>query len=155
MSQKHSSSDKTTLITPVQVMFFDTDSAGVVNNISYLRFIETARTLLAVKLGLDWKKMAETLIYPVITRTEIDYRRPAFVGDQLEVHASLGEATAARFWCHLKIIRPADETLIVTCQQSLAFVQMPQGKLLRLPPGFPTPFIPTENNRLLGRNNIN
>ena len=31
----------------VQVMFFDTDCGGVVHNIAYLRFIGTARTLLA------------------------------------------------------------------------------------------------------------
>ncbi|MEO6786418.1 MAG: hypothetical protein ABI318_09830 [Chthoniobacteraceae bacterium] len=30
-----------------QVMFFDTDCAGVVHNLAYLRMIETARTLLA------------------------------------------------------------------------------------------------------------
>ena len=38
--------------TEVQVMFFDTDCAAVVHNIAYLRFIETARTLLAEQLGM-------------------------------------------------------------------------------------------------------
>lgn len=145
MSQPISSSEKTSLITPVQVMFFDTDAAGVVNNISYLRFIETARTLLAVQLGMDWKQMEETLIFPVVLHTEIDYRRPAFVGDKLEIHSSLGEITAARFWCHFKIMRPSDGVLLATCQQSLAFVQMPAGRPLRLPLGFPQPFIPLPN----------
>ena len=39
--------------TAISVMFFDTDAAGVVHNIAYLRFIETARTLLALEYGMD------------------------------------------------------------------------------------------------------
>ncbi|MFI0347301.1 MAG: acyl-CoA thioesterase [Chthoniobacterales bacterium] len=130
-------------ITRVQVMFFDTDSAGVVNNISYLRFIETARTLFAIELGLRWQEMREGPVFPVVVRTEIDYHRPAFVGDELEIHSSLGEIRAARFWCHFKIIRPTDGLLLISCKQSLAFVKIPEGKPLRLPRGFPRPFAPT------------
>src|SRR6266480_2879976 len=39
--------------TEVQVMFFDTDCGGVVSNISYLRFIEIARTKLADRLVVE------------------------------------------------------------------------------------------------------
>ncbi|HLB32948.1 MAG TPA: thioesterase family protein, partial [Chthoniobacterales bacterium] len=130
-----------------QVMFFDTDTGGVVHNTAYLRFIETARTQLAFQLGMDWKFMRETSIFPVIVRTEIDYRRPAIMGDHLEVHAWLGEKTKARFWCHFKICRPSDNTLLITSQQLLAFVEMPKGRPLRLPEGFPTPFTPKKTER--------
>src|SRR4030095_13860547 len=74
------------LQTEVQVMFFDTDCAAVVHNIAYLRFIEVARTLLAEQLGLGLVRMAETGAYPVVVRTEIDYRKPARLGDKLVVH---------------------------------------------------------------------
>ena len=66
----------------VQVMFFDTDCAAVVHNIAYLRFIETARTLLAEQLGMGLVEMARTQIYPVVVRTEIDYKKPAVLGRQ-------------------------------------------------------------------------
>jgi len=39
--------------TEVQVMFFDTDCGGVVSNIAYLRFIEIARTLLALPAAFE------------------------------------------------------------------------------------------------------
>jgi YbgC/YbaW family acyl-CoA thioester hydrolase len=64
-------------------MFFDTDCGGVVHNIAYLRFVEIARTLLAEELGLPLATMAETQKYPVVVRTEIDYRRGAKLGDRL------------------------------------------------------------------------
>ena len=54
------SADAPRIRTEVQVMFFDTDCGGVVSNIAYLRFIETARTLLAEELGLVLADMTET-----------------------------------------------------------------------------------------------
>ena len=126
--------------TPVQVMFFDTDCAGVVHNIVYLRFIEVARTLLAEQLGMGLVAMASSQTFPVVVRTEIDYRRPAKLGDQLVVHGTLESVDACRFWCAFEIRRPADGALIATCRQMLAVIQMPAGKPVRLPEDWPTRF---------------
>jgi YbgC/YbaW family acyl-CoA thioester hydrolase len=119
--------------TQVQVMFFDTDCGGVVSNIAYLRFIEIARTLLAEELGLALTEMAKSHRYPVVVRTEIDYRRPAKLGDQLAIEGWLDRVERVRFWCAFRITRPADNTLISQCRQMLALIEMPEGKLLRLP----------------------
>jgi YbgC/YbaW family acyl-CoA thioester hydrolase len=119
--------------TEVQVMFFDTDCGGVVHNIAYLRFIEIARTLLAEKLGLKLVEMAETGQYPVVVRTEIDYRRAARLGDRLRIEGRLDQLRRARFWCAFQIRRMGDGTLIAESRQMLAIVQMPEGKLIRLP----------------------
>lgn len=117
----------------VQVMFFDTDSGGVVSNIAYLRFIEIARTALAEELGLRLSEMEQTKLYPAVVRTEIDYRRAAKVGDRLQIEAWLDEVERARFWCAFRITRPRDEALIAQCGQMVALVQMPAGKVVRLP----------------------
>jgi len=119
--------------TDLQVMFFDTDCAAVVHNIAYLRFIEVARTLLAEELGLGLAQMADTQKYPVVVRTEIDYRRAAKLGDKLTVEGWLDRLERVRFWCAFKIMRPADDTLIAECRQMLAIIQMPDAKLLRVP----------------------
>jgi YbgC/YbaW family acyl-CoA thioester hydrolase len=119
--------------TDVQVMFFDTDCGGVVHNIAYLRFIEIGRTLLAEKLGLALSEMAKTERYPVVVRTEIDYRRAAKLGDRLMVEGWLDRLERVRFWCAFRIVRPQDDTLIVECRQMLALIEMPAAKLLRLP----------------------
>ena len=119
--------------TEVQVMFFDTDCAAVVHNIAYLRFIETARTLLAEELGMKLAEMAGTQCYPVVVRTEIDYRRAALLGDRLRVEGWLDQLERARFWCAFQILRVGDDALIAECRQMLALIQMPEAKLLRLP----------------------
>jgi len=119
--------------TEVRVMFFDTDCGGVVSNIAYLRFIEIARTQLVEELGLALSEMAETQRYPVVVHTEIDYRHAAKLGDQLVIEGWLDRLERVRFWCVFRIIRPKDNMLIAECRQSLALIQMPVGKLLRLP----------------------
>ncbi len=118
-------------------MYFDTDAGGVVHNIVYLRFIETARTLLAIQMGMSFEEIDRTGIHPVVTRTEIDYRRPAKLGDILVVRGRVVEWSGIRFWVEFEVVRPADDALLVTCRQALALVQMPSGKPVRLPAGFP------------------
>jgi YbgC/YbaW family acyl-CoA thioester hydrolase len=119
--------------TEVQVMFFDTDCGGVVSNIAYLRFIEIARTHLAEELGLALAEMAQKQTYPVVVRTEIDYRRAARLGDRLVIEGWLSRTERARFCCAFRITRAADNTLIAECRQMLALIEMPTGKVLRLP----------------------
>ena len=119
--------------TEVQVMFFDTDCAGVVHNIAYLRFIETARTHLAAELGWSMARMSQSQQFPVVVRTEVDYKRPAVLGDDLVIDAWLERVERIRFWCAFTITRPSDGALLVRSRQMLALVQMPAGKPMRLP----------------------
>jgi len=119
--------------TEVQVMFFDTDCGGVVSNIAYLRFIEIARTSLAEALGLPLAEMAQTQRYPVVVRTEINYRRAAKLGDRLVIDGWLDDLHRARFWCGFQITRLSDNVVIADCRQTMALIEMPAAKLLPLP----------------------
>lgn len=132
--------------TEVQVMFFDTDCGGVVSNI-YLRFIEIARTQLAEKLGLLLAEMAKTQKYPVVVKTEIDYRRAARLGDRLVIDCWLDDLQRARFWCASKIMRPADASLIAECRQMCALIEMPAAILLPLPKDWDKYRAPQESSR--------
>ena len=116
-----------------RVMFFDTDAAGVVHNIAYLRYIEENRTLLGIELGLDYKEMSKENKYGAVVRTEIDYKSPALLGDNIIVRGWLSEMTKVRFWCHFEIKRIEDQKILVECRQQLTLVKMPEGKPLRVP----------------------
>jgi len=121
------------IVTEEEIMFIDTDCGGVVHNIAYLRFIETARARLTTKLGLDLKSMSKTQLFPVVLRTEIDYRIPAVLGDEIRIEGEVEVFERARFWCSFRITRPQNDALLITCRQSLALVQMPEGRPRRLP----------------------
>jgi len=125
------------IVTREEVMFFDTDCGGVVHNIAYLRMIETARTKLAGRMGMGLRDMAERKEFPVVVRTEIDYRKPAVLGDELEIYGALVGLEGIRFWMSFEVRRAADTTLLITCRQQLALVRMPEGRPIRLPREWP------------------
>lgn len=129
--------DHCRISTNFRVMYFDTDAGGVVHNIVYLRFIETARTLLAMQMGMSFEEIARTQIHPVVIRTEIDYKKPALLGDEIRVNGGLVEWSGIRFWVEFEVVRPSDGAVLVKCRQALALVQMPDGKPVRLPSDFP------------------
>lgn len=116
-----------------EVMFYDTDIGQVVHNLAYLRMIESNRTKLAGLMGMDLKSMAKENLFPVLLRTEVDYKKPGTLGDVLRIEGRLTEIEKVRFWCEFQIFREEDEVLLVECKQSLALVKMPEGKVQRLP----------------------
>ncbi|MEM7385000.1 MAG: thioesterase family protein [Verrucomicrobiota bacterium] len=119
--------------TEEEVMFFDTDCGGVVHNIAYLRFIETARTRLAALLGLSVKEMAAEQRFAVLVRTEIDYFRPATLGDRLRITGGLHSFDRVRFWCAFEVWPEEGKAPLTQCHQLLAVVQMPSGRPQPLP----------------------
>ena len=121
------------LETREEVMFFDTDCGGVVHNLAYLRMIETCRTRLAAEMGLDLKTMASRQEFPVLTRTEIDYRRPAVLGDKLVIRGELEQVGKVRFWCRFDMTRDGQDEVLVHARQALALVRMPKAQPMRLP----------------------
>lgn len=113
-------------------MFYDTDIGGVVHNLAYLRMVERCRTLLAAQIGFDLARMAADAVYPVVVRTEIDYRRPGTLGDTIQTRGWISDWGKARFRCAFEMTRLADDVVLVTCEQDLAVVAMPAGRILRL-----------------------
>jgi len=114
-----------TYTTQEEVMFFDTDIGGVVHNLAYLRMIETCRTKLATeKLGMNLKEMAGNKLFPVVLRTEVDYRMPATLGHKLTIKGKLDSVEKVRFWCAFEIYAEGIEKCLISCRQSLALVKM-------------------------------
>ena len=125
--------DKPQYISLEEVMFYDTDIGGIIHNLAYLRMIESNRTKLASLMGMDLKSMMNKAEFPVLLKTEIDYRQPGTLGDVLRIEGKLSSVERVKFWCEFTVYRQGDEAVLATCKQSLALVKMPAGKPLRLP----------------------
>jgi acyl-CoA thioester hydrolase len=122
------------LVVPLEIYYFDTDAAGVVHNIAYLRMIEIARSQLAAALGWPLEEMNRTGLVAVVARTEIDYLRPARLGDSLLVAAELFGMEKVRFHLRFEIssaLKP--EMVFVRCLQTMVPVQLPGGRPQRVP----------------------
>ena len=122
------------LTVPLEVYYFDTDAGGVVHNIAYLRMIEIARTQLAASLGWSVEEMNRTGLVPVVARTEIDYLRPARLGDSLLVNAELGRMEKVRFYLNFTITSATQpDVTFVRCVQTMVSVQLPSLRPQRVP----------------------
>ncbi len=110
------------------VYFFDTDAGGVVHNLSYLRWIEAVRTDLAELLGWGIGEMVGgDHGCPVLTRTEVEYLRPAKLGERVRVVSRLGEVGKVRFVVESEV-KGAEGQLFCRAKQELASVDLRTGK---------------------------
>lgn len=120
-----------------QVMFYDTDCGGVVSNIAYLRFVEKARSALFEKLGMTIEKMNDSLIFPVVARTEIDYLRPAKLGNSITIRARVTRFEKVKIHCEFDLIKISQnddpELCFAKAIQQVVLVQMPSGRPQRVP----------------------
>ena len=109
------------------VYFFDTDAGGVAHNLTYLRWIEAVRTDLAEMLGWGIGEMVGGEHgCPVLTKTEVEYLRPARLGERVKVVSRLGEVGKVRFWVESEVIRGGE--VCCRAKQELASVDLASGK---------------------------
>ena len=119
---------------PLEVYYFDTDAGGVVHNIAYLRMVEIARSQLAASLGWTLEEMNRTGLVPVVARTEIDYLKPARLGDSLLISAELIRLEKVRSFMRFEITSARQpDLLFVRCIQTMVPVQLPGGRPQRVP----------------------
>ena len=88
---------------------YECDLAGMVNNASYLNYIEHARHQYLRKNGIDFAGLAEEGIYLVVLRIEADYLYSLRSGDQFYVGTSMERISRLRFGFHQEIYRLPDQ----------------------------------------------
>ena len=81
---------------PVRVYFEDTDAGGIVYHTAYLRFAERGRTEFLRELGFDHGGLrAGAGAGFAVARCEVDFLKPAFLDDLLQVSTALVRAGGA------------------------------------------------------------
>ena len=98
---------------PVRVYYEDTDFTGVVYHANYLRHLERGRSDFLRLAGVSHTDLLgrEEPSAFVVTRMEIDFRRPARVDDALVVRTTYDVARGPRLHISQQITR-GDEVLI-------------------------------------------
>lgn len=94
---------------PITIAPDDIDQLGHVNNIVYLRWVQE----IAIT---HWQAAApaadQAQLIWVIVRHEIDYKRPAYLGDKLIARTWVGPASRRAFERHTEFLRAADQSLL-------------------------------------------
>ncbi|HEX5500114.1 MAG TPA: thioesterase family protein [Thermomicrobiales bacterium] len=83
-------------LTHVRVRFHDVDALGHVNNAAYLTFLEQAAIDHAALAGFDMARMRELGGLFIARRHELDFLKPAYERDLLQIETWIDEARGAR-----------------------------------------------------------
>ena len=74
-------------IIELKVRSYECDLYGHVNNAVYLNYFEAARVEFLEAIDLDLNKLKNIGFLLPIVRIEIDYKRPLFAGERIEISA--------------------------------------------------------------------
>jgi len=117
---------------PVRVYYEDTDAAGIVYYVNYLKFAERARTEMLRLMGREQQRMMENEgVAFAVKSARVEYFRPARLDDALQVRTGLVEVAGASLKVRQRIFR--GEELLVDMQIRLAVMDR-NGRPARLPP---------------------
>ena len=115
----------------LKVYYEDTDSGGVVYYANYLKFLERARTEALFSIGFSNKKVKENYNSLIIVKScNIEYKKPAFLEDELKVRSFVKSITKTSFFMNQIITK--DEEIIIEAQVHLVFVNK-EGKPVKIP----------------------
>ena len=87
---------------------YECDLAGVVNNASYLNYIEHARHEFLKSKDIDFAQLSQKGIYLVVVRIELDFLFSLRSGDMFYVGTNSERISRLRFGFHQDIYRLPD-----------------------------------------------
>ena len=97
----------------LSVRDYECDLAGMVNNASYLNYLEHARHQFLKREGIDFAGLAGQGIYLIVIRIEVDYLYPLRSGDRFTVGTNVERVSRLRFGFQQDIYRLPDEKPIL------------------------------------------
>jgi len=80
-----------------KVRDYECDLQGIVNNSVYQNYLEHARHEFLQHLNIDFAKLTAEGIHLVVTKAEIDYKRPLKPGDHYWIGTNLERVSKVRF----------------------------------------------------------
>lgn len=115
---------------PFKVRDSECDLQGIVNNSNYLVYLEHTRHEYLLSRGMDFAALTQQGIFLVVSRIEVDYRKPLRSGDSFWVGLNLGRRGRLRFEFQQDIYRQHDNLLMINARVT-ACATDPDGRPIR------------------------
>lgn len=117
----------------IKIYYEDTDAGGVVYYANYLRYMERARTEFLLEKGIDVAEYHNNGYLFAVVHVDIHYKKPAKLGEIIEVNTEATEITNVTITLRQQIFR--NDILLVDADVKLACINQ-DGKPQRLPSEF-------------------
>jgi len=89
----------------IEVRGYELDSFGHLNHAVYISYLEHARWKMLADAGINLETFKRWSRWPVIGELRAKYRRPTFLGDQLEIRSHVADHSKAAFRIEQQIYR--------------------------------------------------
>ena len=116
----------------VKVRYNETDQMGVVHHGNYASYFEIGRTDFIKNSGISYKEMELKGIIMPVTELKMNYKKPAYYDDTLEIRTFLKNLSAAKIEFYYEVYNDKNE-LVCTAESTNAFIDKETGKLCRAP----------------------
>ena len=93
---------------------YECDLQGIVNNATYLNYLEHTRHEFLKSAGVDFARLHQKGINLVVVRSEVDYKSSLTSGDKFYVTLRLAQEGRIRLVFYQDIYRMPDNKLIVS-----------------------------------------
>ena len=110
----------------------DTDAQGIVYYANYLRYFERGRSEFLESLGIPMDRVAQPDSRLVVYEIRVKFRRPAFLGDRIEVSTSMLRASEYRLLFRQQIRRRGEDEPLVSGEVDVVTIDQ-KGTLMELP----------------------
>ncbi|AFZ14108.1 4-hydroxybenzoyl-CoA thioesterase [Crinalium epipsammum PCC 9333] len=111
-------------ITQIKVRHYELDTLGHLNNAVYQNYLEQAAIEHMEYLEFNLDRYQQLGGVFVLRRIKIDYLRPAFAGDTLEITTWIQDMRGSRSTRHYEIRKQADQQLLVTAEALWVWVDI-------------------------------
>ena len=115
-----------------RVYLEDTDAQGIVYHANYLRYFERGRSEIFESLGIPLDQVARPDCRLVVHEIRIKFRRPAVLGDIIEVLTSMQRTSDYRLNFRQEIRRKGEEAALVSGEVDVVAIDQ-NGTLKELP----------------------
>jgi acyl-CoA thioester hydrolase len=110
------------------------DRLGHVNNLAYVAWMQAAALAHSAVQGWPTERYEALGLAWVVRSHQIKYLQPAFLHDAILVSTWVADMKRASSTRKYKIRRAGDNALLASAATEWAFVELPQGRLARIPP---------------------
>ena len=128
---------------PIIIQMYETDYAGVISNVEYIRWLEVLRRALMDTYSSTRELIQQDVALAVHT-LNITYRRPVFTLDELEGRVWIEKMGRTSIFFRYELL--VDGMVRTTAAQRCVFLNIKTGKQCRVPDGIRIPFQAVETD---------
>ena len=118
-----------------RVYLEDTGAQGIVYYANYLRYFERGRSEFLESLGIPMDEVARPDCRLVVYEIRVKFRRPAYLGDRIEVLTTMQRASEYRLTFWQQIRRRGESDALVTGEVDIVAINQ-DGTVKELPAFF-------------------